>query len=79
MNTATATRVAFTGPTKGTRVWFISPKGLIDHSVAGTVTEYPAFDPDQNAAYAELCEVTWDDGETDICSIDDVTEVWGSA
>jgi hypothetical protein len=56
----------------GTRVNFVSQTGLVDHSTDGTVTsDHGAIDPD-GTWWPDLVEVTWDDGEVEILSIDDV-------
>ena len=66
MNTATATRVHF-----------VSQTGLVDTSTAGTVTDWTPVDPD-GFTHPDMVEVTWEDGEVEILSVDNITEVWGS-
>ena len=60
-----------------TRIPFISQTGLVDTSTVGTVTDTRPVDP-EGFTHPDLVEVTWADGEIEILSVDDITEVWGS-
>lgn len=48
--------------------------GKIDFTVAGTVVEHPAVDPD-GAVFAGMAVVKWDDDQHEIVDIDELVEL----
>lgn len=53
----------------GSRVVYINSDGTTDTTSLGTITAWPAIDPDGNA-HPEVCEVRWDDDPNDLDLVD---------
>lgn len=53
----------------GSRVVYINSDGTADTTSLGTITAWPAIDPDGHG-HPEVCEVRWDDDPDDLDLVD---------